>query len=78
MKRARDVRDQLVGLMERVEIELTSSDDTQLIRKAITAGVYIIRVYHTMSTGRICISKYLQKILNAENIPWIYHNEYWT
>jgi pre-mRNA-splicing factor ATP-dependent RNA helicase DHX16 len=25
MKRARDIRDQLVGLMERVEIEMTSN-----------------------------------------------------
>nr|AAB26581.1 pre-mRNA splicing factor homolog {EST, wEST00657} [Caenorhabditis elegans, Peptide Partial, 60 aa] [Caenorhabditis elegans] len=28
MKRARDVRDQLVGLLERVEIETKSSTDT--------------------------------------------------
>lgn len=34
MKRARDVRDQLVGLMERVEIDLKSSNmDTVAIRK---------------------------------------------
>lgn len=44
MKRARDVRDQLVGLLERVEIELTSAnDDTDKIRKAVTAGFF----YHT-------------------------------
>ncbi|PIK35386.1 putative pre-mRNA-splicing factor ATP-dependent RNA helicase DHX16-like [Apostichopus japonicus] len=44
MKRARDVRDQLVGLMERVEIDLKSSNmDTVAIRKAITAGFF----YHT-------------------------------
>ncbi|PIC47449.1 hypothetical protein B9Z55_006805 [Caenorhabditis nigoni] len=40
MKRARDVRDQLVGLLERVEIELKSSTDTIKIRKAITAGYF--------------------------------------
>ena len=34
MKRARDVRDQLEGLMERVEVELTSNpQDTVAIRK---------------------------------------------
>ena len=44
MCRARDVRDQLEGLMERVEIELkTSSGDHILIRKALTAGYF----YHT-------------------------------
>ncbi|XP_078489439.1 pre-mRNA-splicing factor ATP-dependent RNA helicase DHX16-like [Ciona intestinalis] len=44
LKRARDVRDQLAGLMERVEIEPTSSGgDSVAIRKAITAGFF----YHT-------------------------------
>ena len=44
MRRARDVRDQLEGLMERVEIELTSNpSDTVNIRKAITSGYF----YHT-------------------------------
>ncbi|CAL1534296.1 unnamed protein product [Lymnaea stagnalis] len=45
MKRARDVRDQLEGLLERVEIELMSNPtDTVAIRKAITAGFF----YHTV------------------------------
>ncbi|KAL6558594.1 Pre-mRNA-splicing factor ATP-dependent RNA helicase DEAH1 [Orobanche minor] len=41
MKRARDIRDQLQGLLERVEIEL-SSDPIELdaIRKAITSGFF--------------------------------------
>lgn len=41
MKRARDVREQLVSLMERVEIEMVTSlsDDTN-IRKAITSGYF--------------------------------------
>lgn len=44
MKRARDVRDQLEGLMERVEIEKTSNrQDHDAIRKAIAAGFF----YHT-------------------------------
>jgi len=43
MKRARDVRDQLVGLLERVEIPLVSNPDpgdTTPIRKCITAGFF--------------------------------------
>jgi hypothetical protein len=42
MKRARDVREQLVGLMERVEIEMTTTEDTVLVRKAITAGMFAL------------------------------------
>jgi pre-mRNA-splicing factor ATP-dependent RNA helicase DHX16 len=35
MKRARDVRDQLVGLMERVEIDMVShADDHEGVKKA--------------------------------------------
>lgn len=49
MNRARDVREQLVGLMERVEIEMTSNlEDTVGIRKAITAGYF----YHTARLGK--------------------------
>lgn len=41
MKRARDIRDQLEGLLERVEIELMSnSNDLEAIKKAITAGFF--------------------------------------
>lgn len=46
MKRARDVRDQLVNLCERVEIPITSNPDPSNsvpLRKAITAGFF----YHT-------------------------------
>ncbi len=44
MKRARDIREQLLGLMERVEIELVSNvGDHDAIRKAIAAGYF----YHT-------------------------------
>lgn len=40
MKRARDIRDQLEGLLERVEIELTSNaNDLDTIKKAITSGM---------------------------------------
>jgi pre-mRNA-splicing factor ATP-dependent RNA helicase DHX16 len=44
MKRARDIRDQLEGLLERVEIEPTSNpSDLEGIKKAITSGYF----YHT-------------------------------
>jgi pre-mRNA-splicing factor ATP-dependent RNA helicase DHX16 len=44
MRRARDIREQLVNLLERVEIELQSNiNDPDAIRKAITAGFF----YHT-------------------------------
>ena len=40
MKRARDVREQLEGLLERVEIEPKSSTDNTAIRKAIASGYF--------------------------------------
>ncbi|KAM3316812.1 hypothetical protein ACQJBY_034775 [Aegilops geniculata] len=41
MKRARDIRDQLEGLMERVEIEVCSNaSDLDSIKKAITSGFF--------------------------------------
>ena len=44
MKRARDIRDQVLGLMERCEIDLVSnSGDIEAIRKAVTSGFF----YHT-------------------------------
>ncbi|XP_078391996.1 pre-mRNA-splicing factor ATP-dependent RNA helicase DHX16 [Cetorhinus maximus] len=49
MRRARDVREQLEGLMERIEVEMKSSaGDNVLIRKAITAGFF----YHTARLTR--------------------------
>ncbi|KAM0868320.1 hypothetical protein ACQ4PT_041433 [Festuca glaucescens] len=41
MKRARDIRDQLEGLLERVEIEICSNaSDLDAIKKAITSGFF--------------------------------------
>ncbi|XP_021741932.1 pre-mRNA-splicing factor ATP-dependent RNA helicase DEAH1-like [Chenopodium quinoa] len=41
MKRARNIRDQLKGILERVEIEVTSNlNDLEAIKKAITAGFF--------------------------------------
>ena len=49
MKRARDVRDQLAALMERVEVSLASNvADDQAIRKAITAGYF----YHAVRLNK--------------------------
>lgn len=46
MKRARDVRDQLEGLLERVEIELTSNpNDLDAIKKSITSGKFLVTIY---------------------------------
>jgi pre-mRNA-splicing factor ATP-dependent RNA helicase DHX16 len=43
MKRVRDVKEQLEGLLERVEIELESNPDHIALRKCITSGFF----YHT-------------------------------
>ena len=49
MKRARDIRDQLVGLMERVEIEMVGdASNHDSIRKSIAAGYF----YHTSKLQR--------------------------
>lgn len=49
MKRARDVREQLVNLMQRVEIDMVScASDSVNIRKAITAGYF----YHIAKFSR--------------------------
>lgn len=40
MKRARDVREQLEGMLERVEVERSSTDDDAKVRKAITSGFF--------------------------------------
>jgi pre-mRNA-splicing factor ATP-dependent RNA helicase DHX16 len=41
MKKARDIREQIVALMARVEIPLASTSDTVAIRKAILAGYFM-------------------------------------
>lgn len=40
MKRARDVRDQLANLMDRVEVAMVTSGDSIAIRKAIASGYF--------------------------------------
>jgi pre-mRNA-splicing factor ATP-dependent RNA helicase DHX16 len=61
MKRARDVRDQLVALVERVEIPLISCEnDSVAIRKAVTAGFF----YHAgkLEIGSYKTSKHQQTV----------------
>eukprot|EP00954_Amorphochlora_amoebiformis_P015873 1246438-Amorphochlora_amoeboformis.AAC.1 len=47
MKRARDVREQIEGMMDRVEVEIKTTDDHEKIRKAITSGFF----YNTARLG---------------------------
>jgi pre-mRNA-splicing factor ATP-dependent RNA helicase DHX16 len=66
MKRARDVRDQLAGLLERVEIEPTSSlDDHEAIRKAVTSGFF----YHTAQLQRTGQYRTLKSKQNVQIHP---------
>jgi hypothetical protein len=45
MKRARDIRDQLEGLLERVEIEVCSNAaDLDAIKKAMTSGMTLCQL----------------------------------
>jgi len=82
MKRARDIRDQIENLMERVEIEITSNAlDTQAIRKAVTAGYF----YHTARLskgGNYKTVKHNQQVMihpNSslfEDLPrWVIYHE---
>ncbi|ODM92125.1 putative pre-mRNA-splicing factor ATP-dependent RNA helicase DHX16 [Orchesella cincta] len=82
MKRARDVREQLEGLMQRVEIEIVSNPlETVNIRKAVTAGYF----YHTAKlgeNGQYRTVKHQQQVMihpNSalfEDIPrWVIYHE---
>lgn len=80
MKRARDVRDQLAGLMDRVEIEMIKSEDDVAIRKAITAGFF----YNTarLSKGGYKTVKHQQAVhvhpnscLFEETPRWVIYHE---
>ncbi|KAJ2953700.1 hypothetical protein O0L34_g1317 [Tuta absoluta] len=82
MKRARDVREQLVGLMERVEIEMVSSmSDDANIRKAITAG-YFYHIAKFSKGGHYKTVKHNQTVMihpNSalfEELPrWVIYHE---
>jgi pre-mRNA-splicing factor ATP-dependent RNA helicase DHX16 len=56
MKRARDIRDQLAGLLERVEIEVTSnSNDLDAIKKCILSGFFphVAKLQKNGTYGRV-------------------------
>ncbi|KAK9309042.1 hypothetical protein QLX08_001221 [Tetragonisca angustula] len=82
MKRARDVREQLVGLMQRVEMELVSGiTETMNIRKAITAG-YFYHVARLSKGGHYKTAKHNQTVsihpnssLFQELPRWILYHE---
>jgi pre-mRNA-splicing factor ATP-dependent RNA helicase DHX16 len=84
LKKARDIREQLEGLCERVEIELVSNPlDPDAISKAITAGFF----YHTakfQKDGNYRTIKYQhsvsvhpQSCLFNEEVPprWVLYHE---
>lgn len=81
MKRARDVREQLEGLMDRIEVEVVSSQsDITPIRKAVTAGYF----YHTarLSKGGYKTVKHQQTVyvhpnssLFEEQPRWLIYHE---
>ncbi|KAK1696880.1 hypothetical protein QYE76_013577 [Lolium multiflorum] len=82
MKRARDVRDQLEALLERVEIEpCSSAGDLTAIRKAITAG-YFRNAARLQKDGSYRAGKCQQKVLVHPNSgmvqvlpPWVVYHE---
>uniref|UniRef100_A0A6A7G1D3 RNA helicase n=3 Tax=Hirondellea gigas TaxID=1518452 RepID=A0A6A7G1D3_9CRUS len=81
MKRARDIRDQLVGLLERVEVDLTSDDDQTVLAKTITSGFF----YHTArldKSGNYKTTKHHQTVflhpsstLHQEVPRWVIYHE---
>ncbi|KAM9851677.1 pre-mRNA-splicing factor ATP-dependent RNA helicase DHX16 [Aulostomus maculatus] len=81
MRRARDVRDQLEGLMDRIEVEVVSCQgDSIPIRKAVTAGYF----YHTarLSKGGYKTVKHQQTVyvhpnssLFEEQPRWLIYHE---
>jgi pre-mRNA-splicing factor ATP-dependent RNA helicase DHX16 len=82
MKRARDVREQLVGLMQRVEIDMVSNvTETADIKKAITAG-YFYHIARLSKGGSYKTVKHNQSVTihpNSalfEDLPrWILYHE---
>nr|XP_053629982.1 pre-mRNA-splicing factor ATP-dependent RNA helicase DHX16-like [Cherax quadricarinatus] len=82
MKRARDIRDQLVGLMDRVEVQVTSNPgDSVNIRKAITAG-YFYHVARFSKGGMYKTAKKSKTVMihpqscMIEDLPrWVVYHE---
>lgn len=76
MKRARDVREQLVGLMQRVEIDMVSNVNESIdIRKAITAG-YFYHIARFSKGGSYKTVKHNQVFLSLYIIFFLITKEY--
>ena len=76
MKRARDIRDQLEALLERVEIELTSNPlDTAAIRKCITAG-YFSHTARLSKGGNYKTVKHNQQVGQRDNCWYLVEKFY--
>ena len=82
MKRARDIREQLSGLMDRIEIPLSSNQcDSEAIRRAITAG-YFYHVAKFSKGGMYKTAKKHQTVVMhpqsclVEELPrWVVYHE---
>lgn len=82
MKRARDVREQLANLMQRVEIDMVSGvTETVNIRKAITSG-YFYHIAKFSKGGHYKTAKHNQTVMihpNSalfEDLPrWVLYHE---
>lgn len=83
MKKARDVRDQIVSLMNRVEIPLTSSPSDHIaIRKAILSGYFMNcagtkgpgDAYRTLKHGQSVLI-HPSSALFKENPSWVIYHE---
>ncbi|XP_014282264.1 pre-mRNA-splicing factor ATP-dependent RNA helicase DHX16 isoform X2 [Halyomorpha halys] len=82
MKRARDVREQLVGLMQRVEMDIISNPtDSIAIRKTITSG-YFYHIARLSKGGHYKTVKHNQTVMihpNSclfEDLPrWVVYHE---
>lgn len=78
MKRARDIREQLEGLVSRVEIEPTSNPgDNIAIRKAVTAGFF----YHTArlsKSGSYKTVKHQQTVMIHPNSSMFENHPRWV
>lgn len=73
MKRARDVRDQLEGLMDRIEVELSScSDDSVPIRKVIS--LFPLTFFLTFPPVISCLCRSL--LLCMWLLSWLYEPEF--
>lgn len=82
MRRARDIRDQLKGLLERVEIGLTSNvNDLEAIKKAITSGFFpnsaVLQKSGLYRTVKLLQTVYIHPSSGLLHVPpsWVIYHE---